>query len=1186
MIGQLLQNRYRVDAGLGQGGMGSLYRAHDLVLERDVAIKMLNDPGLGTEGRARLLREAQASARLDHPNIVAIYDVGEADGQPFIVMQYIQGQSLHELRPTDLSEIIAIIRQVCAALEHAHTHGIIHGDLKPENVLITADGIAKLSDFGLARSVASRITGEGKLIGTVFYMAPEQALGQAVDRRMDLYALGVMFYELAAGRLPFLADEPVAVISQHLYAPVVPPSTYNAEITPALDALILQLMSKRPSDRPDSAAEVIRVLDAGLIIIPAAPAAPVSSSGISVLDRIARGRLVGRQSELNQLHDLWAYVQQGNAHLALISGEPGIGKTRLANEILVYAQLNHTIVLRGGCYEYETTTPYMPFSEAIRDWVSRQETDTLRECVKSTAFELARLAPEIDARIGPLAPNPPLPSNEERLRMFDHVARFFHRLADTRGLLIFIDDLHWADNGTIALLHYLLRRLRNDRVFILAAYREVELDRWRPLADALVEWNRERLATRIAIGRLSPESCTAMLGALFGLESITAEFTQLIYQETEGNPFFIEEVVKSLIEQGQIYREGDRWQRREIQDLTIPQSVREAIGRRLNRLSPTCLAVLHTAAALGKTFNFAELAATSDASEDQLLDALDEASQAQLIRSNPDETFSFTHDKIREVLYEELNPIRRRRLHQRIGEGLAKLYSPADLPLHVQELAHHFIESGDLTNGLKFALLAAEKAERIYAHDEALYFYERAAECAETLKFTEQKIGIFEAIGDIYSLHGPYEKALEAYHQAAQESTSAEKQAELKTKIGATYANIGDEQGLRELREALDVLNPQTQVAQRARALAMLGRYLHYRGESAQAITYLENARQLVEPLDDVQTLTEIYAYLAGAYQWVGQRDVSDQWARQVITLGQSRNYPHAIALGYEFLAENAFNYGEWNKALTNAALDREIGEKIGSQERQAWAEVSFMYAYHGMGALKSALAAATAAALLAERIGNTRLTVISRSKRACIYSDLGQDQPAHDDLNYVIRQANQARQFQLYSWAYDSQAYDQMTHFDWDGLLQTAEQFEEYTNRQRNDWYFLAYMGMQRLDKMQEHLEYFSTPPDQTHSTLETGFLWRLYGFYQAVLGQYELAQGALQKSCDAFEKLGSQLELGRSLYWLARFYHRSGLTEVARNHFERARTILEACGAVHDLALVQAELKSPSAKVIGVEQ
>src|SRR5512137_1986520 len=161
MIGTTLQNRYRLDAELGHGGMGTVYRAHDTLLDRDVAVKVLNDTGLGTEGRARLLREAQAVAKLNHPNIVAVYDAGEVDATPFIVMELVAGSSLRECPPSSLDETLRIAQQLCAALDHAHTHGIVHRDLKPENVLLLPNGNIKLMDFGLARSVASRLTREG-----------------------------------------------------------------------------------------------------------------------------------------------------------------------------------------------------------------------------------------------------------------------------------------------------------------------------------------------------------------------------------------------------------------------------------------------------------------------------------------------------------------------------------------------------------------------------------------------------------------------------------------------------------------------------------------------------------------------------------------------------------------------------------------------------------------------------------------------------------------------------------------------------------------------------------------------------------------------------------------------------------------------------------------------------------------
>ncbi len=264
------QSRYRLDSELGRGGMAVVYRAYDTLLEREVAVKVLMPGTLGTEGRARLLSEARAVAKLNHPNIVAVYDAGEKDGSAFIVMELIQGESLHTHRPQSLGEILSITRQICAALDHAHAQGIVHRDLKPENVLLSqipspyqgeqAGVRAKLVDFGLARSMASRLTAEGTIIGTVFYLAPEQALGQAVDGRADLYALGVMLYELTTGRLPFEADDPLAVISQHLHAPVVPPRTYNSEIPDALDALIVRLLSKQPHDRPGSAREVMEAL--------------------------------------------------------------------------------------------------------------------------------------------------------------------------------------------------------------------------------------------------------------------------------------------------------------------------------------------------------------------------------------------------------------------------------------------------------------------------------------------------------------------------------------------------------------------------------------------------------------------------------------------------------------------------------------------------------------------------------------------------------------------------------------------------------------------------------------------------------------------------------------------------------------------------------------------------------------
>jgi predicted ATPase len=324
MINQLLNDRYRLDAELGRGAMGIVYRGHDTLLDRDVAVKVLSAEVLNAETRARLLREAQAAAQLRHPNIVPVFDAGEVEGIPYVVME-VEGPSLHERPPGSLGETIAIARQLCAALEHAHSHGIVHRDVKPENILVAPDGLVKLVDFGLVRTAASRLTAEGTVLGTVFYLAPEQILGQEVDACADLYALGVLLYELAAGRLPFTGDDALAVIAQHLHAPVVPPSTYQAEIPAWLDDLIVRLMSKEPQERPASAADVLRTLEQWLS--PAAmplytsPSRPASNLPAQL------SQFIGREKELVQIKQCLA-----KHRLVTLTGSGGIGKTRMAVE--------------------------------------------------------------------------------------------------------------------------------------------------------------------------------------------------------------------------------------------------------------------------------------------------------------------------------------------------------------------------------------------------------------------------------------------------------------------------------------------------------------------------------------------------------------------------------------------------------------------------------------------------------------------------------------------------------------------------------------------------------------------------------------------------------------------------------------------------------------------------------------
>lgn len=947
MPGAVLRERYRLDSEIGRGGMGIVYRATDLELHREVAVKVLPAATSSVEARQRLLREARAAAALNHPHIISVHDIGEANGMPFFVMELVHGPSLANARPAELARVVDIACQLCAALEHAHANNIVHRDLKPDNVLLSAssqNGSVKLADLGLALPADdARISRAGLIVGTAAYMAPEQALGQAVDGRTDLYALGVLLYEMTTGRLPFTGADPLSVVSQHVHASVVPPRMLRPDLPRALEAVILRLLAKDPAQRFATANETANALRESLTNADWA-AEEDGGAAVAILDALSRGRLVGRAAELSEARELWQRAHEGHGHAVLLSGEPGAGKTRLAREITIQASVDGAVVLSGGCYEYEATTPYLPFVEAFRRWVREQnDDDALRVVLGDAAQQIAKLAPEIQTRLGPFTARPELPAHEERLLFFDAVVKVFVNLAGTKGLLFYADDLHWADRGTLWLLGHLLRQLRSERVLILGAYRETELDRAHPLAKSLVDWNRERLVTRIVLKRFDAAETSAQLGALLG-ENVSGDFTEAVFRETEGNPFFVEEVLKALIEKGSVRRESGRWQRCDLDQLVIPQSVKEAIGSRLDRVSPKCNDVLRAAAVLGKTFTFEELsAAASDQSEDALLDALDEAVATQLINADRSEAFTFTHDKIREVLYEELNPIRRRRLHRHAAEGLERMHTTSHCA--VEKLAHHYIQAADYESGLKYAKQAAAGAERVSAFDEAIAAFGRARDCAEALGLVDEQLAMEEEIGKVYLLQGEMIAAGEHFERALALTTDPQVRARLQCQAASSLVTLGDQRGLDLLREALTVLDPATHPLETANALANEGRFHHLAGRHKKAIELLTRAAELVAPAAAAETVTTqegsiismLYSYLAGAYQHSGLFSDGDVWARKVVEFGTRHNIPIAEALGLEYLGENAMNRGEVAEGLKYSLREREIAERIHSRERRAW---------------------------------------------------------------------------------------------------------------------------------------------------------------------------------------------------------------------------------------------------------
>jgi len=497
--------RYQVQRFLGEGGKKKVYLAHDTTLDRDVAFALIKTDGLDDTSRTRIQREAQAMGRLgSHSNIVTVFDLGQEQDQPYMVTELMGGGDVEGLianasdHRLPLEQAIKIAKETCRGMEFAHGRGIVHRDLKPGNVWLTEEGIAKIGDFGLAVALdRSRLTTEGMMVGTVSYMPPEQAMGGEVTPRSDLYSLGAMLYEMVTGRPPFLGDDSVAIIGQHINTPPVAPTWHNSECPRAMDALILRLLAKDPSERPESATDVLAALDA-IDLTTGVEQPDVAAEEAHALDSLAGGVFVGRQREMGDLKAALEDALSGRGRLVMLVGEPGIGKTRTAQELATYAGLRGAQVLWGRSYEEQGVPPYWPWVQAIRAYVRERDPDQLRSEMGAGAADIAEVVSDVRERLPDLQPVSQLEPEQARFRLFDSIAGFLKTASQRQPIVLVLDDLHWADQPSLMLLQFVARELGGARLLLIGTYRDMELSRQHPLAEALGELTRAVPAGAVA----------------------------------------------------------------------------------------------------------------------------------------------------------------------------------------------------------------------------------------------------------------------------------------------------------------------------------------------------------------------------------------------------------------------------------------------------------------------------------------------------------------------------------------------------------------------------------------------------------------------------------------------------------------------------------------------------------------
>jgi tetratricopeptide (TPR) repeat protein len=941
--------RYHVKKFLGEGGKKKVYLTHDTLLDRDVAFALIKTEKLDDASRTRVSREARAMGQLgDHPNIAAIYDMGDHEGQPYIVIPVMPGGDVEDLiekapeHRLPLDKTIDITKAICRGLEYAHGKGIIHRDIKPGNIWLGADDTAKIGDFGLALAVdLSRLTQPGMMVGTVTYMPPEQAMGGKVTAKADLYSLGAMLYEMVTGRPPFVGDDSVALIGQHINTPPVSPTWHRADLPPALETLILQLLEKDPEKRPESAAVVLQALEAieAGKIKETSPEAPTENP-------LYRRVFVGREPELKQLQSAFDGAISGQGALMMVMGEPGIGKTALCEQLATYVTLRGGRTLVGHCYEKGSLSlPYLAFVEALRSYVLSREVKDLREELGSGAADVARIISEIRERLK-IRLRPRKDPEDERYRLMQAVTSFLSNAAAVQSMLVVLEDLHDADKGTLDMLTHVSHNLAGARLLIVGTYRDVEVDRSHPLSAALAELRRVSTYDRVLLRGLNADEVRRMMESITR-ESVPWGLAEAVHRQTEGNPLFIQEVVRYLAEEGLITRKEGGW--RPTSDtpleMSIPEGLRDVIGKRLSLLSPECNQLLAVASVIGREFAPETLKAVTGINEDVFVNALKEAVRLSILEEHSQRgtvRYRFTHAFFRQTLYEEMIAPQRLKLHQQVARSLETLYAKR-LGEHATELAEHFSHStdpADLKKAVGYGEMAAQRATDVYAYGEAIRLLEQALKMQEILDPEDQakRCDLLLALGDALILAGEHQRVIDT--EAPQALSLAEAIADNKR---ASRACLLAMQGLTVYGTVL-MASPEAaqwaaradryaepETVERAWADAMLG-FVQLSGVSLspQGVTLLRRALSLARRLGDPDTYWLIAGFSllgTGAPQHAEERlRLAEELAQQ------SRHGVNLSILAWTlwFMVQAFLEFGQRRRADDIMAEMRTVAERSG----------------------------------------------------------------------------------------------------------------------------------------------------------------------------------------------------------------------------------------------------------------
>jgi adenylate cyclase len=692
--------------------------------------------------------------------------------------------------------------------------------------------------------------------------------------------------------------------------------------------------------------------------------------------------LVDRTEEMNVLKEAVYRAVHGEGGLVLLHGEAGIGKTRLVRELGAYARSRGVQVLYGRCpalFRMDGVPPYILWKEVIKDYLETCTPEQMYRVIGYYPAEVAKLVPEISQKLRSIPQSFPISPEQEQNRLFEAVSQLITNISRETPLLVVLDDLQWTDPSSLLLLHYLARGVQKTPLLLLGAYRSTDIDAKHPLSPVLTELNRERLPQSVSLKRMSLDDISEMIRQILEQDDVPAEFCRMVYEKTRGNPFFAEEVIKSLKEEEVVYREENKWKIKEISRIEFPETVKSVLKTRFARLDEECQSVLTLASFVGNDFTLEAMCALTGIEENKLLELMDRMLKTGLIKEREVRgkgVCSFADILVRDVVYDEVSLLKRKKLHGVVGCALEKIYAKK-IDEHFGELASHFLESEDNDKALDYFLKAGDKAAKIYANSEAGSYFQSALKLLEEKEGeTREKARVLERLGDIKRLLGEYDICLKHWTEGLQlwkqlcEKTDV---ARLHRKMAnVLWEDIGDtEKGKENFDKALKILEAEPENVELATLYEDIA-HMHYRvGEVPQARSWAEKALELAKKLNAYQVIASSYISLGVALNMAGDWKKAVECDERALEIALDNGYMETASRAYNALAAGALPWEQWERMIECWEKGLELARKVGVIQLASMISQNLSYMYLNMGNMDKAVSSLEESAALSRKTGN-----------------------------------------------------------------------------------------------------------------------------------------------------------------------------------------------------------------------